>query len=729
MKASMLKIIIVICVISILGLSYIFDLGHYFSFSYLKSEQENLLSMVNAKPIVSILAFFILYVFVTAVSLPGAAVLTLAAGMLFGFLKGVILVSFASTIGATLAFLTSRYLFRDYIQKKYNEKLSAFYKGVEKEGAFYLFSLRLIPLFPFFVINLLMGLTSLRTGVFFLVSQIGMLPGTLAYVNAGTQISQIQSMKEILSLPIIISFAVLGLVPLVSKKIIDNIRANKLIRKYKRPKEFEYNLIVIGAGSAGLVSAYIASAVKAKVALIEKHKMGGDCLNTGCVPSKALIKSAKILHSAKNSKKYGIESLTAKFEFAEVMERVQGIIKKIEPHDSMERYTKLGVECIEGQAKIISPYEVEVGGKILTSKSIIIATGAGPLVPNIPGLESVKYLTSDNIWNIRELPDKLVVLGGGPIGSELAQCFQRLGSNVCQVEAYDCVLNREDKDISDFICKRLSDEGVNILTNHRAIRVEVEGDKKFVICASEDKEVRVEFDQLLLALGRKANVTGFGLEELGVSISSKGTIEADPFLRTNYPNIYVAGDVTGPYQFTHFAAHQAWFASLNSLLSPFWKFKADYRVIPWCTFTDPEVARVGLNETEAKEKGIQYKVTTYGIDDLDRAIADSSDYGFMKVLTPPKGDKILGATIVGEHAGDLLIEFVTAMKYGLGLNKILGTIHIYPTLSEANKYLAGNWKKSTVSERSLRLLELFHKWRRGSDCKVCSKNNIEVLVK
>lgn len=727
MSGKLKKVLVIVSIAALVGIFWQSDAGHYLSFSYLKAEQSYLAGLISENFLVSVALFFAIYVVSTALSLPGATVLTLAAGALFGFWQGTLIVSFASTFGATLAFLLSRLLLRDWVQSRFGERLRSINQGIEREGAFYLFSLRLIPAFPFFLINLALGLTPMRSRTFFWVSQLGMLPGTMAYVNAGTQLSKIDSMSGIVSLPIILSFAVLGVLPLIAKRVMSILRSRKALSKFKRQSSYDYNLVVIGAGAAGLVTSYIAAAIKAKVALIEKHKMGGDCLNTGCVPSKALIRSAKIIHYGSRAKDFGLESIDVKFNFATVMERVQRVIKQIEPHDSVERYTKLGVECIEGSAKITSPFEVEVNGRKLTTRNIVVATGARPLVPPIPGLDKVEYFTSDTIWNLRELPRRLVVLGGGPIGSELTQCFHRLGANVTQIEAYDCILNREDPDVSDAICKKFMAEGINVLTKHRAERVEVGGNAKYLICTHEGKEVRVEFDQILLALGRKANVTGFGLEELEVKIAKNGTIEADEFLRTNYPNIYVAGDVTGPYQFTHFAAHQAWYASVNALLSPFKSFKADYRVIPWCTFTDPEVARVGLNELEAKAKGIPYKVTSYDISDLDRAIADGSDHGFVKVLTPPKGDKILGAAIVGEHAGDLLTEFVTGMKHGLGLNKILGTIHTYPTLSEANKYVAGEWKRSTVSPRVMELLKIFHAWRRKEGCSCCTASSEEAV--
>jgi len=481
----------------------------------------------------------------------------------------------------------------------------------------------------------------------------------------------------------------------------------------KKPKKFEYNLIAIGAGSAGLVSTYIGATVKAKVALIEKHKMGGDCLNTGCVPSKALIRSAKLLYEASNSKKYGIEKCDTQFNFSDVMERVQNVIGKVEPHDSVERYTGLGVDCIQGEAKIVSPWEVEVNGKRLTTRSIVLATGARPLVPKIPGLETVEYLTSDNIWNLRELPKRLVVLGGGPIGCELIQCFARFGSQVTQVEMAPRLMPREDADAAEEVTRQFKSEGINVAVDHKALRVEKDNDGDVLVCEHQGKEVRFGFDKILLALGRKANIEGFGLEELGIKINQRGTIDANELMQTNYPNIYVCGDAAGPFQFTHVASHQAWYAAVNALFAPFWSFKADYRVIPWATFTDPEVARVGLSEDEAKQKNIEVEVTRYGIDDLDRAIADGNDHGFVKVLTAPGKDKILGATIVGSHAGDLLAEFVLAMKWGIGLNKLLGTIHIYPTMAEANKYAAGNWKRAHAPQTALRWAEKFFRWRRG----------------
>ena len=558
-----------------------------------------------------------------------------------------------------------------------------------------------------------MGLTRLKTLVFYLVSQIGMLAGTIVFVNAGTQLAKIDSLAGILSPGLIFSFALLGIFPLVAKKIVEVIKANKIYAGHEKPKSFDRDMVVIGAGSGGLVSSYIAAAVKAKVSLIERHKMGGDCLNTGCVPSKALIRSAKLMNNIEHSEKYGVQQASGEIDFAKTMQRVHEVIAKIEPHDSVERYTGLGVDVIEGEGRITSPWTVEVNGRTLTTRNIVIATGASPFVPAIKDIETVEYLTSDTLWQLKTQPKRLIVLGGGPIGSELTQAFNRLGSEVWLVERVDKIMDREDPEISEMVREKFVAEGVHVMTNTNAVGVETSAGEKQLVCERDDETIKIAFDEIIIAVGRKPNTSGFGAEELGISLNPKGTIATNEYLQTDYPNIYAVGDVAGPYQFTHTSSHQAWYAAVNSLFGTFKKFRADYRVIPWATFTDPEVARVGLNEIEAKEQNIPYEVTTYGIDDLDRAIADSSDYGLVKVLTVPGKDKILGVTIVGEHAGDLIAEYVLAMKYKLGLNKILGTIHIYPTLAESNKYVAGEWKRAHQPVTVLKWIEKYHSWRRG----------------
>ena len=700
-------------IVALIAAFFALDLGHYFSLDYFKSQQAAIDAFYQANPLKTAALFFAAYVAVTGLSVPGAAIMTLAAGAIFGLLWGTVIVSFASSLGATFAFLTSRFVLRNAIQTRFGGKLAAINAGVAKDGPFYLFTLRLVPAFPFFVINLVMGLTPLRTWTFYWVSQIGMLAGTIVYVNAGTEIAKIESLRGILSPGLIISFTLLGIFPLIAKWIVNIIKVRKEYAKWNKPASFDRNLVVIGAGSAGLVTAYIAAAVKARVTLIEKHKMGGDCLNTGCVPSKALIRSARLLSHIKRAPEFGIRSASAEFDFADVMERVQRIINTVAPHDSSERYRQLGVECITGDAKITSPWTVTVNGKTLTTRSIVIAAGARPFIPPVPGLKEINPLTSDTLWSLRKLPRRLVVLGGGPIGCELAQCFARFGSEVTQVEMLPRILIREDPEVSRMVIERFEAEGIKVLVNHKAKQVLVENGEKFLVVESVGRESRIAFDELLCAVGRVANTSGYGLEELGIPVSKTRTVETNEYLQTLYPNIYACGDVAGPFQFTHTAAHQAWYAAVNALFGRFRKFKVDYSVIPWATFTDPEVARVGLNEQDARQRGIAYEVTNYGIDDLDRAITDGEAHGVVKVLTVPGKDKILGVTIVGEHAADLLAEYVTAMRHGLGLNKILGTIHTYPTLAEANKYAAGVWKRAHRPEKLLQWVERYHAWMRA----------------
>ncbi|MCX2783550.1 FAD-dependent oxidoreductase [Microbulbifer thermotolerans] len=712
--------LLILLAILVAGFFY-FDLHQLTTLDGLKNGLSQFESWRVEAPILVGGVFFLIYVLVTALSLPGAAVMTLAAGALFGLLWGTVIVSFASTIGATLALLVSRYLLRDTVQSRFGERLSPINKGIEKEGAFYLFTLRLVPVFPFFLINLLMGLTPLRALTFYWVSQLGMLAGTLVYVNAGTQLANLTSLSGILSPSLLASFALLGIFPLLAKKILTLIKNRRVYKDYKKPKKFDRNLVVIGAGAGGLVSSYIAAAVKAKVTLIEANKMGGDCLNYGCVPSKALIKSASLANQMRHADHYGLDAVSPDFSFRKVMARVHEVIRKIEPHDSIERYEGLGVEVIQGYAKLIDPWTVEIkrnDGDVqrLTSRSIVLATGARPFVPPLPGIEEVGYVTSDTLWDefaqLDDAPNRLLVLGGGPIGCELSQSFARLGSQVTQVEMAPRIMIREDEEVSELAKTSLERDGVTVLTGHKALRCEISNGEKRLIVEHDGAEKAIAFDALLCAVGRVARLEGYGLEELGIETGR--TIVTNDYLQTLYPNIFAVGDVAGPYQFTHVAAHQAWYAAVNALFGQFKKFRVDYRVIPWTTFIDPEVARVGLNEQEAREKGIPFEVTRYGLDDLDRAIADGSACGFVKVLTEPGKDRILGVTIVGDRSGDLMAEFVLAMKYRLGLNKILGTIHAYPTWAEANKYAAGEWKRAHAPQGVLAWVEKYHQWRRGN---------------
>ncbi|WP_395058341.1 FAD-dependent oxidoreductase [Polaromonas sp.] len=716
------KLVIAVLLLAAISAFFALDLGRYLSLTFLKDSQASFQAAFENNPVGVTLAFLVAYVAVTGLSLPGAVIMTLAAGAGFGLVLGTVVVSFASTLGATLAMLAARYLLRDSIQARFGTRLDEINKGIAKEGAFYLFSLRLIPVVPFFALNLLMGLTRIRTWTYFWVSQLGMLAGTVVYVNAGTQIAKIDSLQSIVSPALIGSFVLLGVLPLAVNKLLQFFRRRQVYARWTkvRPASFDRNLVVIGAGAGGLVTAYIAAVVKAKVTLVEAHKMGGDCLNYGCVPSKALIRSAKLAHQMTHGASYGLSNTSPVFSFRAVMQRIQAVIRAIEPHDSVERYTGLGVEVLQGHARIINPWTVEValndgGTQILTTRSIVIAAGARPLVPPLPGLEAAGFVTSDTLWEtfaqLDEVPRRLVILGGGPIGCELAQAFARLGSQVTQVEMAPRLMLREDEEVSELARQALTADGVAVLTGHKALRCETSAGVKTLVVEHGGNELRLDFDQLICAVGRVARLEGYGLEELGIPVQR--TVETNDYLQTIYPNIYAAGDVAGPYQLTHVAAHQAWYAAVNALFGEFRLFKADYSVIPWTTFIDPEVARVGLNEQETKEKNIAFEVTRYGMDDLDRAIADGEARGFVKVLTVPGKDTILGVTIVGTHAGDLLAEYVLAMRHGLGLNKILSTVHTYPTLAEANKYAAGEWKRANQPHRLLEWVRRYHDWKRG----------------
>ncbi len=706
------KIVLVAVLALVLLFYFIFDLNRFLTLDYVQSQLEAIAQYKDENFLLFATGYFSTYVLVTALSIPGAVLMTLLGGAVFGLTWGVLLVSFASSIGATLAFLVSRILLRDWVQSRFGDYLAPVNKGISEDGAFYLFSLRMVPIFPFFMINLLMGLTPIGTGAFYLVSQLGMLLGTIVFVNAGSELAQISSLSGLVSGSVLFSFSLIGLFPLLAKLVVSLIKRNRVLGSFQKPEYFDTNVVVLGGGSAGLVAALIVAGAKARVMLIEKHKMGGDCLNTGCVPSKTLIRSGKIFSYLRRAEEYGLRAVSGEVDFPAVMNRVQQVIKTIEPHDSVERFTSLGVECEQGEARILTPYQVEVNGRVINTRSIIIATGARPLVPTIPGLDKIDYLTSDTVWELRELPRRLLVIGGGPIGCELAQAFNNLGAEVIQVDLASRILPREDDEVSELIVNRFRQQGIKVLTSHRVIGFRGTEKGSVAEVEHEGNRTEIEFDRVLLAIGRKANVEGFGLEELQMPLTREGTLEVNQYLQTAFPNIYACGDVVGPYQFTHMASFQAWYAALNALAGWLRRSRVNYRVVPWATFIDPEVARVGLSEKEAREGNVAYEVTRYDLTGLDRALADGEAHGFVKVLTVPGKDRILGVTIVGYHAGELIAEYVFAMTHGLGLRKIAATTHIYPTLTEANKFAANAWRSARLPARLFPLLERFFRWQR-----------------
>ncbi len=714
--------LLIAILMALVGTYFALDGARYLTLDAIRARQSELGTLYASHPLEVISIFFAVYVAVAALSLPGATLMTLVAGAIFGLLAGTILVSFASSIGAMLAFLGSRYLFRDAIERRFAARMAEIDRGIAKDGAFYLFMLRLVPIVPFFIVNLLMGLTRLHVGIFYVVTQIAMLAGTAVYVNAGTQLAKTQTLSDIVSPMLLASFALLGLFPWVAKRLVESRGRRQLHARWRRPRHFERNLVVIGAGAAGLVTSYVAAASGAAVTLVERGRMGGDCLNEGCVPSKALIRSAALLQQIRHARRYGVAHAEASVDFAEVMERIEHVVAAVAPHDSVERYRGLGVDVRQGHARIIDPWRVEIAdadgrATTLTTRSIVIATGSEPVLPDLPGLEEAGCLTSETLWGLRELPRRLVVLGGGPIGCELAQCFARFGSVVVQIERGERLLANEDPDVSERVRAALVADGVQVLTGCEALRCEREtmaGGWCLVVVA-DGVEQRIGFDRLLCAVGRRPRLAGYGLEELDVVTGGPDapSLQTDAWLQTLYPNIYAAGDVVGPYRYTHVAAHQAWYAAVNALFGSVRRFKPDYRVIPRATFVDPEVAAVGLNEQAARRQGVAYELTTYDIAELDRAIVDSAAAGILKVLTVPGKDRILGVTIVAAHAAEMLPEFVLAMQQRIGLGRVLSTIHVYPTWSEANKAVAGEWRRRRLPERLLRWARRYHAWRRG----------------
>lgn len=700
----MKKILIVLLVFA-LGAAYHFDLTSYLSFDAVRGQLDNARAEAAAAPLFVGLLLFGIYTAVTALSIPGAVPLTLLTGAIFGLGWGTLIVSFASTLGATLAFLVARYLLRAYLEKRFGSTFSKINAAMEREGARYLFSLRLVPLFPFFLINLLMGLTRIPTLKFYWISQLGMLPGTLVYVNAGSSLAELESPAGILSVEMFVAFALIALLPWVSKWLLGWMDRRRVYQGFKRPAKFDTNMAVIGAGAGGLVSAYIAAAVKARVTLIEGAEMGGDCLNRGCVPSKALIRAGAVVRTIETANKFGVNG-TAEVDFPAVMRQVRQVIAEVEPHDSVERYTGLGVDCVQGWARFVDPWtlEIEQQGKLsrLTAENIVLATGAKPRQLQIQGLSDALTLTSDSLWDylssLDTAPEHLAIMGSGPVAIELAQALNRLGVRITLVVRSERILKREPTEAAQLVQTQLQAEGVEMLFNAQVS--EASSTEQAVLSIQHSGGgCEVTVDRVLFALGREASMAGLGLEALDVDTSE---VHLNEYLQTHFPHIYAVGDLAGPHQFTHAAAHQAWYASVNALFGKFKSFKVDYSLIPRVTFSDPQVAAVGLTVDEAKQRNIGYEVTRFDLEELDRAIAEGEARGYIEVLTSTGSDKILGVTITAPEAGDLLGIFCVAMRHKLGLNKLLSVVHAYPTMNEASKYVAGNWKRAHQPERLLK---------------------------
>lgn len=713
-KKSHQKYLILFLLILILILYYLFFPKEYLSLAFVKENINSIKNYVNYNYTTSALSYLIIYSLSSALAIPSALILTLSSGILFGLVPGILLTSLGSTLGAVLAFLISRYLFLDLFKSKFRNQYEQMDKEIKKNGNLHLLTLRLVPIFPFWLVNLLMGLSEISLWRYLFISFAGMIPATIVYVYAGLSLSSISELRDVISPSIFFSLLLLSILPYVLRAVVNYYLKKKLYRHYKKPRAFDYNLIIIGGGSAGLVTTFIARILKAKVAIIEKEKMGGDCLNTGCVPSKSLIKIAKIISYGKTPSSWGLKNINIDFSFEDIMNKIHSIIKEIEPHDSIVRYTQLGAECFLGQAQILSPWEVQIGEKIISAKYLVIATGARPIIPQIPGIESISPLTSENIWQLKKQPARLGILGGGVIAAELAQAFSRLGSSVFIIEESSRILSREDEDASGLIHEIFIKEGIKIYTSHTLKKCEKSGDEKILLCIDrEGREISLVCDQLFIAIGRKATTSGFGLEKIKLDLNDNGSIKVNEYMQTSLPNIFACGDVAGPFNLTHAASHQAWHTTVNALLGFIKMFKINYSVLPVCTYTDPEIATVGYSKAELIKKSIPFEETIFPMKDLDRAIIEGETCGFVKVFTPPNSDKILGVVIISAEASTMILEFTLAMKHNLGLNKILNTIHAYPGMGEANKYLAGRWKQRKSRLNLLKALERFHTFSRG----------------
>jgi pyruvate/2-oxoglutarate dehydrogenase complex dihydrolipoamide dehydrogenase (E3) component len=475
-----------------------------------------------------------------------------------------------------------------------------------------------------------------------------------------------------------------------------------------------YNVVVIGAGTAGLVTAAGTAGLGGRVALIERNLMGGDCLNFGCVPSKALISSARLIQQIRESEKWGLNRQEPQFVFEKVFERMRGRRAKLAPNDSRERFESLGVDVFHGEARFVSPHEVEVNGERLRAKNFVIASGSHAVIPQIEGIDSVRYFTNETIFDgLKKRPESMIVLGGGPIGCELTQTFCRLGTQVTIIQRGDQLLSKEDRDVAEFVERRLSNEGVRIIKNANVRAAATTDEGKIALGFLERQlappaEQTLFADALLVAIGRRPNLQSLDLKSAGVDVNGSD-VRVTEYLQTSQRHIYAVGDVVGPFLFTHMADAQARVVVRNILMPfQFLRQKMDYSVVPWCTYTDPEVAHVGLGEKEAQQKNVDYDLFVVPLEDVDRAVVESEEAGFAKVLTAKGSDKILGATIVAPHAGDLLHEFMLAMKTGVGMATIASTIHAYPTFAELARKAGDKYNRTRLTPFAKKFFTLLY---------------------
>lgn len=689
-----------------------FDLEQYLTLEMIQAKSGALRDQVQAHPWWAGSVFFAAYVALTVMSFPGTVVLTLLAGALFGLVGGTLMVSFASNIGALFAMLISRFLLRDWIQRRFAKQIASINRGLERDGAFYLFSLRLIPLVPFVLLNPALGLTRVSMWTFWWTTQAGMLPGHAIYVGAGRQLARIREISDILSPSLIGTLALLAIFPLAATKLLTLYKARKVYSGWQKPKSFEHNLVVIGGGSGGLTAARIAASMKARVALVERERLGGAALHSGSVPARALMRAANLHHTLRQGGTLGIRMHT-EVDFAEVMRQVRRTLDEAQGQVTAESSKTAGLEMVRGSAQLTSPWSVQVGNRTLCSRAIVIATGSHAIIPPIPGLEEVEPLTCENVWDLQQRPERLLVMGGEANACELAQAFQRLGCQVTLVVEGDMLLASAEPEARQAVTDALCADGVQVLLKVSPQRFEVAESERRLVCSIDEQNRFLAFDQVLLALGREAHLHDLGLEKLKLSTREDGSLEVDEYLATRYPNIYAVGAVTGPDSSFQSAKHHAWYAAANGLFSGFRRFMVSDRVVPRVAFTSPEIASVGLTEAQAKLAELEYEVTMLDLDSLEAAQMSIGNSGFLKVLTERGRDRIIGVTLVGDGASETLAVFVLAMKHKLGLNKLRRTVHINPTLAEASLAVAEAWRRAHTAKRSQTWAARLHRWRLG----------------
>jgi pyruvate/2-oxoglutarate dehydrogenase complex dihydrolipoamide dehydrogenase (E3) component/uncharacterized membrane protein YdjX (TVP38/TMEM64 family) len=747
-----LKILLIILLLIAVGIALVsFPLRHWFM--QLESYVE---SLGAVGPMVVVLA----YVFLTVLLVPGSAI-TVGAGTLFGLKIGFIVVVLGANLGALVAFFLARTLLRQRVARwaESNPRFRLLDRAIGKQGFKMVLLTRLSPIFPFVLLNYFLGLTAVRTGAYVLGNLLGMLPATFLFVYLGAaardalagqlnvSVGLYQQILKVVGL--LATIAVVIMITRIARQalrqteqldegstvpgkprlepnyrpatfdkmmIVDDAHDRRLIQNCHPPHWInpapagKYNLVVIGAGTAGLVSAAGAAGLGAKVALIEHNLMGGDCLNIGCVPSKAMIRAARAAHDARDAARFGLEiACEPQVAFAGAMERMRKLRAGISDHDSAERFRKLGVDVFIGTARFTGASSIEVDGKRLEFRRAVIAAGARAAKLPIPGLEKTGYLTNETVFRLTELPRRIAIIGAGPVGCELAQTFARFGSKVTLLSDGAEILPKEDADAAAIVRKKMEQDGVRIVTKAKIHRAEKNNGEKILAATVGEAAVDINCDAVLVAAGRTPNLEGLDLEAAGIGYTYRG-VEVDDWLRTKNPRVYAAGDVCSQFKFTHAADAMARLVIANALF--FARRKVSALTIPWCTYTDPEIAHVGYYEKDARQAGFAVATLTESMKDVDRAILDGEEEGFARVHYDQKSGKILGGAIVARHAGEMIGELTLAMVAKQKVGVLSSTIHPYPTQAEVLHKIGDAYMRARLTPRVKKTLQTWLRWQR-----------------